>query len=112
MTGTGSRLGMALAAALSLTVTTACASDMTQSPDGKSRPPESSIESVLRTHKPRLLALDGVIGVGRGLCQGRPCIKVMVRERTPGLARRIGAAIEGYEVEIIETGPIRALDGK
>jgi hypothetical protein len=103
---------MALAAALSLTAGTACASDMARSPGDKTHTPEASIESVLRTHKPRLLALDGVIGVGRGLCQGRPCIKVMVRERTPGLARRIGAAIEGYEVEIIETGPIRALDGK
>ena len=109
----GSLRGAAiLAVALGLLASTACASEMARSPDDGARTPKASIESVLEAHKPRLLALDGVIGVGRGLCQGRPCIKVMVRERTPGLARRIGAAIEGYEVEIIETGPIRALDGE
>ena len=71
----------------------------------RSGPP---IDAVLEVHAPRILAFDGVVGVGRGRCRGRPCVKVMVLRDTPELAERIGRSIEGFEVEIIETGPIRA----
>ncbi len=100
---------LALIPFLFLSLGPAQATEMAHPPDDKARGPVRPIESVLRDHKPRLLALDGVVGVGRGLCRGRPCIKVMVRERTPGLVDQIGRAIEGFDVEIIETGPIRAL---
>ncbi len=72
--------------------------------------PDKPIEAVLKEHTPRLMSLPGVVGVGQGRCAGVPCIKVLVLEKTPELVERIGDAIEGYEVEVVETGEIRALD--
>lgn len=70
---------------------------------------DKNINAVLEQHSPRLLSLAGVVGVGRGECGGRPCIKVMVVENTAELAALIGGEIEGFRIEIIETGEIRAL---
>ena len=68
---------------------------------------EVVIEAVLAAHKARILAIDGVVGVGQGLCQGQPCIKVLVRESSAELERRIGGTIEGFSVEIVPTGEFR-----
>jgi hypothetical protein len=72
--------------------------------------PENTIEAVLKAHTPRLMSLPGVVGVGEGRCDGAPCIKVLVLERTPELVERIDVVIEGYKVEVVATGEIRALD--
>ncbi len=71
--------------------------------------PDKAIETVLEQHTLRLMSLPGVVGVGQGLCAGAPCIKVLVIEKTDDLAARIGDAIKGYPVEILESGEIRAL---
>lgn len=55
------------------------------------------------------MAVPGVVGVAQGLCDGTPCIKVLVARHTPELARRIPATLEGHRVEIQETGEFRAL---
>ena len=72
--------------------------------------PDKTIAAVLETHSPRLMSLPGVVGVGEGRCAGAPCVKVLVLEKTPELVERIGVVIEGYKVEVVETGEIRALD--
>lgn len=41
---------------------------------------------------------------------GRPVIKVLVAELTPALAESLPEELEGYAVEVEETGEIRALD--
>ncbi len=74
--------------------------------------PDKAIETVLEQHTLRLMSLPGVVGVGQGLCAGAPCIKVLVIEKTDDLAARIGDAIKGYPVEILESGEIRALDSE
>ena len=66
-----------------------------------------SIEAVLAAHKPRLLSIEGVVGVGQGLCQGQPCLKVLVRENSAELERRVGTTIDGHPVEIVATGEFR-----
>ena len=71
---------------------------------------KKSIEAVLKHHSTRLMSLPGVVGVGQGRCAGAPCIKVLVLEMTPDLVTRIGDMIEGYKVEVVATGEIRALD--
>ena len=76
----------------------------------KTEMPARDIQNVLSAHKPRLLAMDGVVGVGRGLCAGAPCIKVMILQKTPELVEAIGSEADGYVIEIIETGEIRALE--
>ncbi len=111
MPSVGRRRAPALVTVLCLICVTfgaAYSAGMAQPPGDKTPPSAPPIDAVLAVHKPRILSLDGVVGVGRGRCRGRPCLKVMVLRDTPELAERIGRSIEGFEVEIIETGPIRA----
>ena len=70
---------------------------------------ERSIKAVLMEHTDSLMALPGVVGTAQGLCDGAPCIKVMVVKKTPELLKQIPASIEGYTVEVLETGVIRAV---
>ncbi len=72
--------------------------------------PTKTIEQVLDEHADDIMSLSGVIGVGQGECSGEPCIRVLVVEKTSDLLRRISSAIEGYTVEVTETGEIKALD--
>ncbi len=71
---------------------------------------DNTIEAVLKRHTDSLMSLPGVVGTGQGECSGKPCIKVLVITKTPDLLKQIPSAIEGYLVEIQETGEIRALD--
>jgi hypothetical protein len=71
--------------------------------------PEKTISVVLKEHTPRLMALPGVVGTAEGRCDGRPCIKVYVREKTPEIVKHIPSQIDGYSVTVQETGEIRPL---
>ncbi len=71
-----------------------------------------TIVEVLKEHTEELMSIPGVVGIGQGLCNGKPCIKVLVIEKTPELAQKIPDIIEGYQVVIEETGEIRALPKK
>ena len=51
-----------------------------------------------------LMAIDGVNGVGIGLCDDEECIKVLVSADTPEIRQSIPTEIDGYRVEIIDTG--------
>lgn len=66
------------------------------------------IEEVLRERSAQLLAVPGVVGTARGLCRGRPCIKVYVIEKTPELERTLPGRLDGYPVVVEESGPVRA----
>lgn len=68
------------------------------------------IEHVQRAHTDSLMRLPGVVGTAIGLCDGTPCIKVLVVRATPELRRAIPDSLEGYRVELDETGVIRAQD--
>jgi hypothetical protein len=68
-----------------------------------------TIEEVLKEHTEELMSIPGVVGIGQGLCNGKPCIKVFVIKKTPELAQKILNSLEGYPVIIEETGEIRAL---
>ena len=67
-----------------------------------------SIEEAIREHSENLMSIPGVVGVGQGLCDKTPCIKVYIIRRTPELDKKIPASLEGYEVSIEVTGEIRA----
>ena len=70
--------------------------------------PERPIEEVLREHTDSLMTLPGVVGTAEGECGGAPCIKVLVVEATPELSKRIPPDLDGYAVEMLVTGEIRA----
>ena len=65
------------------------------------------IEDVLKEHTPSLMSIPGVVGTAQGLCSGEPCIRVFVVEKTDQLLKQIPAEIEGYKVDVEETGVIR-----
>jgi hypothetical protein len=71
--------------------------------------PDRPIESVLREYTDRLMAFEGVVGTTQGECDGKPCIKVFVATKASALVQVIPSAIEGYEVEVVESDEIHAL---
>jgi hypothetical protein len=70
---------------------------------------ENKIEKVLQEHSIDLMKILGVVGVGQGLCNKQPCIKVYVVKKVSELMDKIPKKLEGYSVQIKETGIIRAL---
>lgn len=70
---------------------------------------ERPIEQVLKEHTDSLMALPGVVGTAQGLCRKKPCIKVYVVRLTPELKQQLPQKLEGYTVDIEETGEIKAL---
>lgn len=66
---------------------------------------ERTIEQVLAAHTPELLRIEGVEGVGQGLCEDAPCIRVYIRR--PEVAGRLPGRLDGYPVSPVVTGVIR-----
>ena len=69
-----------------------------------------AIEAVLREHGSRLMALPGVVSVAQGLCDGSPCIRVLVVRKKRDLLKQVPSAIEGYAVHVDESGRVHALE--
>ena len=69
---------------------------------------ELRIEDVKDRHEAKLMGTEGVVGVGIGECEGTPCIKVFVIEKTPEVEAMIPKEIEGFKVDIEESGEIIA----
>ena len=80
--------------------------------EGQAVMAKKTIEKVLREHSGRLMSIPGVVGTAEGLKDGRPCVKVLIIQKTPELEREIPRNLEGYPVEIVETGEIRAYPKK
>ena len=71
-------------------------------------PMKSTIEAAQAKLTDRVMALPGVVGLGIGVCESAPCIKIYVVQRTPELEGEIPSTFEGFPVEIQVTGEIRA----
>ncbi len=76
--------------------------------------PSRPIEEVLKEHTEELMSVPGVVGTAQGICNSRPCIKVFVVEKTKEIDKRIPDELDGYPVEVEETGEFKVLpeDGK
>jgi len=66
------------------------------------------IQEVFAEHRESLMAVPGVVGIAIGRSGDALCIRVMVAQRNAELDRRLPRELEGYAVEVQETGPIRA----
>ena len=66
------------------------------------------IEEVLKKYTDNLMSISGVVGIGRGLCGGEQCIKVFLVKKTQELEEKIPRALDGYKVQIEETGKVQA----
>jgi hypothetical protein len=71
---------------------------------------KKSIEAVQNEHTDALMSIPGVVGTAIGDCDGKPCIKVLVSKKTPELLKKIPSELEGYQVQIDESGEFRRLD--
>jgi hypothetical protein len=69
-----------------------------------------TIDEAVKQHATRLMSVPGVVGVAVSKCDGKPCIRVLVVEKTPELRSKIPSTLEGYPVVLEETGPLRPLD--
>jgi hypothetical protein len=66
----------------------------------------NSIKQVMERYTEKLIAMSGVIGVGIGETNdSRLCIRVLVSKKNSELP----IEIEGYPVDVVRTGPIKAL---
>ena len=72
--------------------------------------PNRSLEEVLQEHTDSLMAMSGVVGTAQGLCDGEPCIRVFVIKKSDELMGQIPPMIEGYPIDVQETGEFRKLD--
>ncbi len=70
---------------------------------------QKSIEQVLQEHTREWMSIPGVVGTAIGECDGEQCIRVLVINKTPELAERIPDVVQGFVVDIQETGRIRSL---
>ena len=71
--------------------------------------PGTNIREVLKRHTDELMAMPGVVGVAEGQSRGGPCIKLFVVDRNSELLKRIPDNLEGYPLQIEESGEFRAL---
>ena len=71
--------------------------------------PGSSIKEVLKKHADGLMEVPGVVAVGEGEWQGKPCIRVLVSNPKSHALGRIPSTIEDYPVLVEESGEFRAL---
>jgi hypothetical protein len=78
------------------------------SPAGGARHPAMTVEQVLARHTGRLMAIPGVVGVARGEVNGRPAIQILVVKTTPELRRRLPTTLDGFPVQVVESGTIKA----
>ncbi len=53
------------------------------------------------------MALPGVVGTAIGLCDGEPCIRVLLRDSSETVRKAIPLRLDGYPVRAEVTGPIR-----
>lgn len=69
----------------------------------------ASAEAVRKRHEARLLSTPGVVGVGIGEAGGKSVIRVYVSRDTLKIRKALPETLEDVPVEIVVSGPIRAL---
>ena len=68
----------------------------------------TAINKVLKKHTPVWMKIPGVIGTGIGKCDDELCIKVFVKKLTDEIKSSIPPAVDGYKVQVVVTGTIKA----
>ena len=92
-------------------VTLSCTSpEAREEPSDQEEMPSRPIEEVLADHTDEWMELRGVVGTSIGQCDDAPCIRVLVVKKTDQLTAKIPAEVEGYTVDLVETGRIEARD--
>ncbi len=73
------------------------------------RPKSKTLTEVLEENRWRLLAVPGVVGVGRGKTEdGEDCVVILLREDDPRIRSQLPNELEHYPVRIKVTGKFEA----
>ncbi len=88
---------------------TTCTNQNADDREGENTVASQTVEQVLKAHTNELMSISGVVGTAQGLCDGQPCIKVLVIKKTSEIEEKIPETLDGYPVEIESTGEIKAL---
>lgn len=71
---------------------------------------QKTIQQVQEAHTEHLMSIPGVVGTAIGEVGGKPCIKVLVSQKTAEIEKGVPDSLEGYPVVIEETGEFKAID--
>ncbi len=85
-----------------------CSQKTVHDDEGKKEMAAPTIEAVLKEHTDEWMSIPGVVGTGIGACDGKPCIRIFVVKKTPELLKKIPSNLEGFVVDVEETGAIKA----
>jgi hypothetical protein len=89
------------------TAAAGCMAAKTDGLEGKEGMTGRNVLAVLDKHKDELMAVPGVAGVAEGRCNGEPCIKVYVKEKTPEITAKVPSELGGFPVSVEVTGEFR-----
>jgi hypothetical protein len=67
-----------------------------------------SVEEAKKRHTMQLMGIEGVVGVGIGEMDGRPCITVLVREDSESVRKNVPSELEGHPTRITVVGDVSA----
>lgn len=68
-----------------------------------------NLRNVLDSNISTLMAIPGVVGVGEGQHEGKPCVIVFVERKTAALSAKLPMKLDGYPVIIQEVGKVKPL---
>ena len=85
-----------------------CSEKRVEDQEGQEEMVPPTIEAVLKEHTDEWMSIPGVVGTGIGACEGKPCIRIFVVKKTPELLKKIPSDLEGFVVDVEETGAIKA----
>jgi hypothetical protein len=69
---------------------------------------DETVKAVLDRHARRIVSIPSVVGIAEGEAGGKPCILVLVAEKTEQVLSRIPPELGGWPVVVVETGELRA----
>ena len=79
-------------------------------PAAESTAADHSLSLVIARNATTLMGIPGVVGVYEGETGGRPVLRVMVLSRADSTMNRIPKTLEGYDVEVEVSGPIKPMN--
>jgi len=72
--------------------------------------PTVTAADAIALHSDSLMAIPGVVGLYEGRTdKGETVIRVMVAKRSHDVKRKLPRNLEGYRIEVEESGPIRPM---
>ncbi len=69
----------------------------------------TSVENALARNRESIMALPNVVGSGLSLCNGAPCIKILIRQHDAEIEQRVRSIVGQTPFRVEKVGPIEAL---